>query len=105
MVDLLGVDDEGRFPAEDSGVVEGVGYADAFLHGLNRRHNETNQRASRVAFSRLQRDKIGELYYLNGDNLLAADGEDTIDGSHPTDLGFVRIAREIQKALSAAGIR
>ena len=32
MVDLLGVDDEGRFPAEDSGIVEGVGNADAFLH-------------------------------------------------------------------------
>ena len=94
-----------RHPRTPILLVEDRIYADAFLHGLNRRHNETNQRASREAFSRLQRDRIGELYYLKGDNLLAADGEDTIDGSHPTDLGFSRMAREIQKALSAAGIR
>jgi len=94
-----------RHPRTPILLVEDRIYADAFLHGPNRRHNETNQRGSREVFSRLRRERIGELYYLKADNLLAADGEDTIDGSHPTDLGLVRMAREIQKALSAAGIR
>jgi GDSL-like Lipase/Acylhydrolase family/N-terminus of Esterase_SGNH_hydro-type len=93
-----------RHPSTPILLVEDRIYADAFLHGRNRQHNETNQKASREAFSRLQRDKIGALYYLKADNLLAADGEDTIDGSHPTDLGFSRMAREFQKALQAAGI-
>jgi hypothetical protein len=36
---------------------------------------------------------------LPGDNLLGDDGEATVDGSHPTDLGFVRQADRFQEAL------
>ncbi len=86
-------------------VVEDRNYANGFLNGEHRMHNESNQRAGREAFSRLQRDRIGDLHYLKADNLLAADGEDTVDGSHPTDLGYSRMAREFLKALDAAGIR
>ena len=32
--------------------------------------------------------------------LLGADGEDTVDGSHPTDLGFVRQADAMEKILA-----
>jgi hypothetical protein len=32
------------------------------------------------------------LHYLPGDGLIGDDGEGTVDGSHPTDLGFVRQA-------------
>ncbi len=36
---------------------------------------------------------------LQGDRLLATDGEDTVDGSHPTDLGFVHYANAYQPVL------
>jgi hypothetical protein len=39
------------------------------------------------------------LYYLAGDGLLGGDGEDTVDGSHPTDLGFLRQANAFEAAL------
>ena len=43
---------------------------------------------------------VGGLHYLPGETLLGADGEDTVDGSHPTDLGFLRQAGAFVKALA-----
>jgi len=46
------------------------------------------------------------LHWLSGANLLGSDGEATVDGIHPTDLGFLRIsealAPQIQKLLPPA---
>jgi hypothetical protein len=42
---------------------------------------------------------IGGLSYLPGDLQLGDDGEATVDGSHPTDLGFVRMADAFEAAL------
>ena len=39
------------------------------------------------------------LSYLPGDRLIGDDGEGTIDGSHPTDLGFMRQAEAFAEAL------
>jgi GDSL-like Lipase/Acylhydrolase family/N-terminus of Esterase_SGNH_hydro-type len=39
------------------------------------------------------------LYYLRGDKLIGDDGEGTVDGSHPTDLGFLRQAEVFAEAL------
>ena len=53
----------------------------------------------RAVYAKMQRDKIPHLYYLSADHLLGDDGESTIDGSHPTDLGFLRQATEFQRVL------
>ena len=42
---------------------------------------------------------IQHLHYLPGEQLLGADGEDTVDGSHPTDLGFMRHADAFEPVL------
>jgi hypothetical protein len=39
------------------------------------------------------------LFYLPGDKLIGNDGEGTVDGSHPTDLGFMRQADAFAEAL------
>ena len=44
-------------------------------------------------YSDLKKEGLGNLHYLQGNNLLGIDGEDTVDGSHPTDLGFFRQAK------------
>jgi hypothetical protein len=41
-----------------------------------------------------------KLFYLQGDGLLGDDGEATVDGSHPTDLGFLRQADAFAGALT-----
>ncbi len=82
-------------------LVEDRNYSDNFLNPSHRERNETNHKAMQTVFAKLQRDKVENLHYLKADNLLGQDGEGTIDGSHPTDLGFERQAREFQKALSS----
>jgi len=80
-------------------LVEDRNYADDFLNAARRKRNETSHAAMREVYAKLQHDKVPRLYYLKADNLLGDDGEATIDGSHPTDLGFLRQAAEFKKAL------
>ena len=80
-------------------LVEDRNYADNFLNAGRRERNETNHAAMRAVYAKLQRAKVPHLHYLKADHLLGQDGEGTIDGSHPTDLGFMRQAAEFQKAL------
>ena len=80
-------------------LVEDRNYADDFLNAQRRERNETNHAAMREVYAKLEREKVPYLRYLKGDNLLGDDGEATIDGSHPTDLGFTRQAAEFAKVL------
>jgi hypothetical protein len=45
----------------------------------------------RAAFNNLK-NGIGGLYFLDGENALGNDGEATVDGTHPNDIGFLRLA-------------
>ena len=70
-----------------------------FLVEARRKANEANHAALREAFAALQGEKVPQIYYLEGANLLGDDGESTVDGSHPTDLGFTRQAAEFERVL------
>jgi len=80
-------------------LVEDRNYPDGFLIASRREHNEQNHAAMRAVYAKLQHDKVPHLHYLKADNLLGDDGDATVDGSHPTDLGFTRQAAEFQKVL------
>jgi lysophospholipase L1-like esterase len=64
------------------------------LTGHQKRHV-----ALREAYERLITSGLKDLYYLEGDGLLGKDGEATVDGSHPTDLGMMRYADAYEKVL------
>jgi hypothetical protein len=90
-------------------LVEDRTYANSFLVTSSRERNETSRAALHAAYNRLSNAGVKNLYYLNGDKLLGADGEDTVDSSHPTDLGFVRQAEAFCESLrllvsSSAGV-
>src|SRR5450432_137388 len=70
-----------------------------FLVESRRKGNEANHAALREAFVALQAENVPQVYYLEGANLLGDDGEGTVDGSHPTDLGFTRQAAEFERVL------
>jgi lysophospholipase L1-like esterase len=42
------------------------------------------------------------VFYVPASSLLGADGEDTVDGTHPTDLGFQRMAEGMAPVLTRA---
>jgi hypothetical protein len=80
-------------------LVEDRNYPDGFLIPLRRERNETSQAALRAVYERLEREKTEKLLYLKADELLGEDGEATTDGSHPSDLGFMRQAKAFEKPL------
>lgn len=41
----------------------------------------------------------GHIYYCPGDNVIGTDGEATVDGSHPTDLGMMRYTDVLEASL------
>jgi hypothetical protein len=80
-------------------LVEDRNYQTGFLVEARRKANAANHAALREAFAALQTEKVPQVYYLEGANLLGDDGEGTVDGSHPTDLGFMRQAAEFERVL------
>jgi len=80
-------------------LVEDRTYADSFLIASHESRNATDRAALKAEYDKLVAAGDNNLHYLRGDTLLGADGEDTVDGSHPTDLGFVRQADAMEKVL------
>ncbi|MBL9095051.1 MAG: SGNH/GDSL hydrolase family protein [Planctomycetaceae bacterium] len=73
-------------------LVEDRTYADGYWVPSRRERNEGSRKEFKAAYKRLLDAGVTGLTYVEGDQLLRADGEDTVDGSHPTDLGFMRYA-------------
>jgi hypothetical protein len=80
-------------------LVEDRTYANAALLEGPRLRNDESRIALRSAYEALVKAGDDHLHYLGGAALLGDDGEATVDGSHPTDLGFVRQADAFQAAL------
>lgn len=80
-------------------IVEDRRYADAYLRSDRRRRSESSWRACRESFETLRADGVRGLHYVRGAALLGEDSEDTVDGSHPSDLGFQRMAEVFADAL------
>jgi hypothetical protein len=80
-------------------LVEDRNIQTGFLVQARKNANEANHVALRESYASLQGQKVKGVYYLEGDNLLGSDGEGTVDGSHPTDLGFMRQAAEFERVL------
>ena len=53
----------------------------------------------RAAFDRLEKGGVKNLYYIPGEHLFGDDGEGSTDGSHPSDLGFMRQAEIFAKVI------
>ncbi len=71
----------------------------AFLLPQRQEHFKTMSKNLTAAYENLRRTGVKDLYYVPRKDLLAADGEGTVDGSHPTDLGFMQHAVVMEKVL------
>jgi hypothetical protein len=80
-------------------LVEDRTYANAHLVPALAKRNADGRAAYRKAFDALVAGGDRNLFYLRGDGLIGDDGEGTVDGSHPTDLGFLRQADAFTAAL------
>ena len=74
---------------------------DWILPGRSKAQDENHQ-ALRTAMATLQASGMKELYYIPGDHLFGDDGDGASDGSHPSDLGFMRQADLMEPVLRQA---
>lgn len=73
-------------------LVEGREFQNSYLISFLGKQIKQERAAFRKAYENLMSKGIKNLYYLYGINQLGNDREATVDGSHPTDLGFMRQA-------------
>jgi hypothetical protein len=80
-------------------LVENITYANSWLCPETRAAWRTKNEALRDAYDGLRNSGITSLYYVKTDDLLGLDGEATVDGVHPTDVGFLRMAEALLPTL------
>ncbi len=80
-------------------LVEDRTYSNSFLIDSKRQRNHSSREAFRAAFDRLSAAGVEGLHYLEGKRMLGDDGDATVDSSHPTDLGFFRMADYFEPVL------
>jgi len=59
---------------------------------INPKTNQGNVELRKI-YQRLKYQKIPEIYYLSGESQFAGNENGTVDGVHPTDLGFYRMSQ------------
>jgi len=55
----------------------------------------------RTIYQELKSEGIANLYFLSNENMLGEDGDGTVDGVHPNDVGMLRQAAIFSKSLAA----
>lgn len=81
-------------------LIEDRTYTNSWIHVERRARNDSSRRAFRAAYQELRDQGVRSLYYVEGDHLLGDDNEAATDGSHPSDLGMMRMADALEKVLS-----
>jgi lysophospholipase L1-like esterase len=80
-------------------LVENVEYCDGPFVETRREKYVACNAELKSAYENLKRAGIRNLYYLAAKDLIGDDGEGTVDGTHPTDLGFERMATKVTPIL------
>jgi hypothetical protein len=83
-------------------LVENITYQNAYLLAARNTRSVDSNRAYRKAYENLVADGVDRLYYVPGEALLGDDGEATVDGTHATDVGFLRMAEVLRPVLARA---
>jgi hypothetical protein len=92
----------GAHPTTPIVLVENIAYPDGdFVEPRRERYARANARLHET-YGRLRRGGDKKLIYVSAKGLLGADTEGPVDGTHPTDLGFLRMADVIEPALRRA---
>lgn len=86
-------------PATPIVVMENIHYCGHTLVTARRQAFERKNQACRDVCATLHNEGVTRLTLVPGDVLLGDDLEGTVDGTHPTDLGFMRMAEQLYPVL------
>lgn len=73
-------------------LVEDRSYPHGWIVPTLSHRNRASRALLHLAYRQLSTHETQQFHYVSGDSLLGSDGEATVDGTHPTDLGFMRFA-------------
>ncbi len=77
-------------------LVENITYQRAPVQIAGMAGYEGKNMELQAAWKRLRKARVSGLFYVSGAKLLGADNLGTVDGTHPTDVGFMRIANALE---------
>ena len=83
-------------------IVENAIYTDVQFSESRRTLIASKNRTLRQTFDKLRKEGDRLLFYVDGRKLFGDDGEATVDGTHPNDAGFLRMADAIEPVLRRA---
>jgi hypothetical protein len=83
-------------------LVEDRTYTNAWAIPAKQERHVQSRKAYREAFEAQKQSGDRHLVYVEGGQLLGDDDEGTVDSSHPTDLGFMRMADVLEPVLRGA---
>jgi lysophospholipase L1-like esterase len=83
-------------------LVEHAGHANAPVLETHHPSYEESNASLRRIYEELRKAGDRNLFYVRGNKLVGADGLATVDGIHPTDLGFMRMADAMEPVLKRA---
>lgn len=83
-------------------LVESVTYQNEFIRQESPTPTQEKNQILRSIYEEAKPQWQGRLYYVEGPALLGSDGEGTVDGVHPTDLGFLRMADVLAPVVARA---
>jgi len=83
-------------------LVEDRTYTNSWILASKNDRNVTSRIAFKKAYETLLKDGVKNLYYVEGEPLLGDDNEGATDGSHPSDLGFMRQANVLEPVIRKA---
>lgn len=75
-------------------------YQDAWTNPLRFEATQKANAALHTVFLKLQ-SRYADLHFIDGTSMLGDDGESAVDGTHPTDVGFLRMAQALAPQLQA----
>lgn len=82
-------------------LMENIIYQKGYFLPAARESYEAKNAELKAAYERLVAAGVTNLHYIPCDNLLGDDAEATVDGTHATDLGFLRMAQAITPVLNS----
>ena len=80
-------------------LVENITYQRAPVQTPGMVGHERKNIEFKAAWKNLRKAKVKGLFYVSGAKLLGSDNFGTVDGTHPTDVGFMRIAKVLESVV------
>lgn len=91
-----------RHPETPLIIVEHAVFTSAYNVAKGPAASDAWNKILRQIFKENEKEWNGRLHYVRCDKLMGSDGEATVDGVHPTDVGFLRMADVLTPAVKKA---